>query len=227
MFFIYCLAIPYFFYSVIEVIQFSELSPPPSNLACITFLLFWQVIDLISAVKELHGYNTHKLNVLIRDSENFTIQFSTEKGSNIKVRQCVFFVNLVVSSQLLSCVINCIVFQIDVEKLAGFLPLHLIAVLVSSDKDEAMLRYLLCGIRLLHSLCDLAHRHAKLEQVAIPDLCIRFQFYLLTYDDLGVCFKEPTGVDSMYGSVMLLNSLTSFIVKFLTQNICSLLSLDV
>lgn len=57
-------------------------------------------------------------------------------------------------------------FQIDVEKLAGLLPLHLIAVLMSSDRDEALLRYLLCGIRLLHSLCDLAPRHAKLEQVA-------------------------------------------------------------
>lgn len=57
-------------------------------------------------------------------------------------------------------------FQIDVEKLAGLLPSHLIAVLMSSDRDEALLRYLSCGIRLLHSLCDLAHRHAKLEQVA-------------------------------------------------------------
>lgn len=52
------------------------------------------------------------------------------------------------------------------EKLAGLLPLHLIAVLMSSDRDEALLRYLLCGIRFLHSLCDLASRHAKLEQVA-------------------------------------------------------------
>ena len=59
----------------------------------------------------------------------------------------------------------CIMFQIDVEKLAGLLPLHLIAVLMSSDRDEALLRYLLCGIRLLHSLCELAPRHAKLEQV--------------------------------------------------------------
>lgn len=53
------------------------------------------------------------------------------------------------------------------EKLAGFLPLHLIAVLVSSDRDEALLRYLLCGIRILHSLCELAPRHTKLEQVAL------------------------------------------------------------
>ena len=55
------------------------------------------------------------------------------------------------------------------EKLAGFLPLHLIAVLLSSDRDEALLRYLLCGIRLLYSLCELAPRHTKLEQVALSN----------------------------------------------------------
>ena len=66
-------------------------------------------------------------------------------------------------------ILNCVIFQIDVEKLAGFLPLHLISVLVSSDRDEALLRYLLCGIRLLHSLCELAPRHTKLEQVALSN----------------------------------------------------------
>ena len=56
-------------------------------------------------------------------------------------------------------------FQIDVEKLACFLPLHLMAVLISSNRDEALYKYLLCGVRLLYSLCDLAPRHARLEQV--------------------------------------------------------------
>lgn len=51
------------------------------------------------------------------------------------------------------------------EKVASFLPLHLIAVLISSDRDEALFRYILRGIRLMHSLCDLAPRHVKLEQV--------------------------------------------------------------
>lgn len=77
------------------------------------------------------------------------------------------------------CILNGVIFQIDVEKLAGFLPLHLIAVLVSSNKDESLLRYSLCGIRLLHSLCDLAPRHTKLEQVAFNDPCIRFLFGIL------------------------------------------------
>ena len=68
-------------------------------------------------------------------------------------------------------------FQIDMEKLAGFLSLHLMAVLMSSDKDETLFRYLLSGIRLLHSLCDLAPRHAKLEQV--PILILVFVSYVL------------------------------------------------
>ncbi|KAK8579055.1 hypothetical protein V6N12_069390 [Hibiscus sabdariffa] len=96
-----------------------------------------QAIDLISVVKEIHGLNSQELNKLLRDSGNFTIHFATEKGLEVKI---------------------------DVEKLAGFLPLHLIAVLVSSGRDEALLRYLLCGIRLLNSLCELAPRHTKFEQ---------------------------------------------------------------
>ncbi|KAJ6710432.1 NODULIN HOMEOBOX [Salix koriyanagi] len=116
-----------------------------------------QVIDLISAVKELHGLSCQELNKLLRDSENFTIHSHSEKGSTIKI---------------------------DVEKLAGFLPLHLIAVLMSSDRDESLLRYLLCGIRLLHSLCDLAPRNSKLEQVLLDDVKVSEQlldlvFYLL------------------------------------------------
>ncbi|XP_050237431.1 nodulin homeobox-like isoform X1 [Mercurialis annua] len=102
-----------------------------------------QVIDLISAVKELHGHSSQELDKLLRETENFAIHFLTEKGSNLRI---------------------------DVEKLAELLPLHLIAVLISSEKDESLLRYLLFGIRLLHSLFDLAPRHAKLEQILLDDV---------------------------------------------------------
>lgn len=64
---------------------------------------------------------------------------------------------------------NCICVQIDMDKLAGSLPLHLTAVLISSDRNEAVFKYLLCGIRLLHSLCDLAPRLPKLDQVNISN----------------------------------------------------------
>jgi len=65
-------------------------------------------------------------------------------------------------------------YQIDMEKLAAFLPLHLLGVLMSSDRDETLFRYLLCGIRLLHSLCDLASRQSKVEQVTVSNACQSF-----------------------------------------------------
>ncbi|XP_050388253.1 nodulin homeobox isoform X2 [Argentina anserina] len=116
-----------------------------------------QVIDLVSAVKELHGLNSQELGKLLKDSENFTIHYVTAKESLLKI---------------------------DVEKLASSLALHLIAVLISSDKDEALFRYLLCGIRLLQSLCDLAPKNPKLEQILLDDVKVSEQlldlvFYIL------------------------------------------------
>ncbi|ESR57437.1 hypothetical protein CICLE_v10018730mg [Citrus x clementina] len=116
-----------------------------------------RVIDLISAVNELHGFSSQELNKILRDSENFSIHCYNKKGSSIKV---------------------------DVEKLARFLPLHLIAVLISSGRDEESFRYLLRGIRLLHSLLDLTSRHIKLEQILLDDVKVSEQlldlvFYLL------------------------------------------------
>ncbi|GMP91197.1 hypothetical protein CsSME_00041992 [Camellia sinensis var. sinensis] len=56
-------------------------------------------------------------------------------------------------------------FQIDVENLARYLPMHLMArMMMLAERDEALFQYLLCGVRLLHSLCDLAPRHSILEQ---------------------------------------------------------------
>ena len=50
------------------------------------FVLYEQAIALISMVKEIHGLNSQELNKLLRDSENFTIHFVTEKGLEIKVQ---------------------------------------------------------------------------------------------------------------------------------------------
>ncbi|KAM7521537.1 hypothetical protein LguiA_011439 [Lonicera macranthoides] len=116
-----------------------------------------QAIDLISAVKELHGLSSQELSKLIRDSENNILHCTTENGSSV---------------------------QIDAEKLARYLPLHLIAMLISSERDEAFLRHLLCGFRLLHSLCDLASRQPRLEQILLDDVKVSEQlldlvFYLL------------------------------------------------
>lgn len=44
-----------------------------------------QVIDLVSAVKELHGLNSQELYRLLRDAENFTVHHLTGKGLLLKV----------------------------------------------------------------------------------------------------------------------------------------------
>ncbi|KAK7262414.1 hypothetical protein RJT34_29987 [Clitoria ternatea] len=116
-----------------------------------------QVIDLMSAVKELNGLNSQDLCRLLRDAENFTINYPTVKGLLLKI---------------------------DIDKLARSLPLHLTAVLISSDRDETMFRYLLCGVRLLHSLCDLADRLPKFDQIFLDDVKVLEQlidlvFYML------------------------------------------------
>ncbi|XP_022735159.1 nodulin homeobox-like isoform X4 [Durio zibethinus] len=140
-----------------------------------------QAIDLISVVKEIHELNSQELNKLLRESEDFSIHFVTEKGLEI---------------------------MIDVEKLAGFLPLHLIAVLMSSDRDESLLRYLLCGIRLLHSLCELAPRHTKLEQILLDDVKVSEQlidmvFYeLLVLNNYSLDIQDSSSVPLLHSALV-------------------------
>ncbi|XP_018469648.2 nodulin homeobox-like [Raphanus sativus] len=58
--------------------------------------------------------------------------------------------------------------KINVEKLAGALPLHLLAEIKAHDRDVNF-EYMLSGIRLLHTLCELTSRHSKLDQVLLDD----------------------------------------------------------
>ncbi|XP_020099850.1 nodulin homeobox isoform X3 [Ananas comosus] len=66
------------------------------------------------------------------------------------------------------------------EKLASSLPLHLMAVILSPDRDTKM-AYLLRGIRLLHTLSELATRHARLEQVLLDDVKLSEQVLDLVF----------------------------------------------
>ncbi|XWS09643.1 hypothetical protein CRYUN_Cryun39dG0007200 [Craigia yunnanensis] len=153
-----------------------------------------QAIDLISMVKEIHGLSSQELNKLLRDSENFTIHFVTEKGLEVKI---------------------------DVEKLAGFLPLHLIAVLVSSDRDEGLLRYLLCGIRLLHSLCELAPRHTKLEQILLDDVKVSEQLIDLVFYVLFVLNDYRQDIHVSSPVPLLLSALVACSLYLLTGCVSS------
>ncbi|KAK4797876.1 hypothetical protein SAY86_030202 [Trapa natans] len=132
-----------------------------------------QVNELISAVKELQKISSQELNKLLRESENLTVLFQTKNGSTLKV---------------------------DLEKFVGFLPLHLMAVLMSAEKDQDLFRYILSGLRLLHSLCDLASRNNKIEQILLDDVKLSEQLIdLVIYSliVLGGFKQELNGPGSM------------------------------
>ncbi|KAJ0243232.1 Nodulin homeobox [Hirschfeldia incana] len=61
--------------------------------------------------------------------------------------------------------------KINVEKLAGALPVHLLGVINANDRDDNF-DYMLSGIRLLHTLCELTSRHSKLDQVLLDDVVL-------------------------------------------------------
>ncbi|KAJ9543445.1 hypothetical protein OSB04_023152 [Centaurea solstitialis] len=113
-----------------------------------------QAIDLVSVVTEWHALSSQDLGMLIRDAENGTIQWTKRNGSS---------------------------FEIKVESLARYLALHLITKLLSPKRDEQHLRYMLGGLRLLHTLCDLAPRHSRLEQVLHDDVNVSEQILDLIF----------------------------------------------
>ncbi|PKI74649.1 nodulin homeobox [Punica granatum] len=137
-----------------------------------------QAIELISAVKELQRLSSQELNKLLRESENFTVHCQAENGLVIKV---------------------------DMEKFVGLLPLHLMAVLVSVERDQALFRYFLCGLRLLHSLCELAPRHNKIEQILLDDVKLSEQLIDLVFYSLIVLSGYKQEVNDS-GAMPLLHS---------------------
>ncbi|MCD9559496.1 hypothetical protein HAX54_017457 [Datura stramonium] len=116
-------------------------------------------LDLISAVKGLHGLSSQELSRLIREAENSILQHIPENGLSI---------------------------QIDVEKLSRYLALHLIAVILASEANAGLLKYLLSGFQLLHSLSDLASRHPKIEQILLDDVKVSGQLLDLVFFSLVI-----------------------------------------
>ncbi|XP_041991997.1 nodulin homeobox-like isoform X1 [Salvia splendens] len=147
-------------------------------------------LDLIAAVKGLHELSPQQLGKLIRDSGNNVVRHIVEDGSCI---------------------------QVDLEKLARNLPLHLIAVIMAWERDKSTFKYLLYGILLLHSMCDLASRVPKIEQILLDDVKISEQlidlvFYLLVL--LGAYRQESHAIPS--DMVLLHSALVACSLKLLT-----------
>ncbi|KAL2651944.1 hypothetical protein R1flu_020072 [Riccia fluitans] len=104
-------------------------------------------LDINMAVEELHGLSARDISKHLKDLHNFTFRFNTSRGALMRV---------------------------DVQRLATSLPLHLLASVVHSGA-EPRFRYLLRGVRLLHSLSDLALRYPKLEQLLLHEVKLREQ----------------------------------------------------
>ncbi|EOA19928.1 hypothetical protein CARUB_v10000178mg [Capsella rubella] len=98
---------------------------------------------MVAAVKALHWRNSVEFHKLLKDNEeDFSVSINEEEVLPQKI---------------------------SVEKLVKMLPSHLIESFLSPKKDGKF-QYVLCGIRLLQTLCDLTLRNAKLEQVLLDDV---------------------------------------------------------
>ncbi|KAL0876848.1 hypothetical protein Bca101_026553 [Brassica carinata] len=101
--------------------------------------------------------------------------------------------------------------KISVEKLAGALPVHLLAAIKAHDRDENF-ENMLSGIRLLHTLCELTSRHSKLDQVLLDDVVLSAKMVdlvIYTMVALGGSRKESwkSDNDSLVEATMVASTL--------------------
>nr|GMD17106.1 nodulin homeobox isoform X1 [Ipomoea batatas] len=151
-------------------------------------------LDLVSAVKGLHTLGSQELSRLIRDAENNILRHSTQNGSSV---------------------------QVDLEKLARHLSLHLIAVIMARETNEALLKYLLSGFQLLHSLGDIASRHPKLEQILLDDIKVSEQLLDLVFYSLIILCTYCQKFQVSNDMVLLHSTLVASSLYILTQCISS------
>uniref|UniRef100_A0A0D9ZV45 Nodulin homeobox n=1 Tax=Oryza glumipatula TaxID=40148 RepID=A0A0D9ZV45_9ORYZ len=116
------------------------------------------MIDMVSVIEELSGLTSRELGEMLKESENFVLQEKTEDGGTK---------------------------QVDMEKLVSSLPLHLLAVCLELERGSD-LAYVLRGMRFLHSLSELAARHARLEQVLLDDVKLSEQVTDLIFFVLSI-----------------------------------------
>ncbi|KAL2535344.1 sequence-specific DNA binding [Forsythia ovata] len=148
-----------------------------------------EALDLIAAVQGLHGLTSQQLSKLIRDSGNNILQHITEEGSHV---------------------------QIDVEKFARNLPAHLISVVMAWEREKSTFKYLLCGILLLHSMCDLASRVPKVEQILLDDVKVSEQLIDLVFYLLIVLASDRQEHQVPNDMILLHSALVACSLKLLT-----------
>ncbi|XP_021995724.2 nodulin homeobox-like [Helianthus annuus] len=106
---------------------------------------FKMQLDLTSAVKKLHVLSSKDLGKLIRDAKNGIIKY-TINGSSI---------------------------EINVENLGRLLVQHIKDIVPSLKPDEQHFKNLLSGLKLLHTLCDIASHHSTLARVFVEDMVVQ------------------------------------------------------
>ncbi|CAI9288644.1 unnamed protein product [Lactuca saligna] len=146
-------------------------------------------IDWFSAVDQFHKLSCSDLSQLIRDSGNGPIRYAKQNGS---------------------------LFEIYIESLARYLPLHLISKLLLFKRDEQHLKYLLSGVRLLHGLHDIAYCHSKLRQLLFEDssssaCAVDLIFSIIVFlSNFKQKLNPPSNNEVLYHSTLLASSLYLF-----------------
>ncbi|KAJ0791137.1 putative nodulin homeobox protein [Helianthus annuus] len=144
-----------------------------------------QQLDLKSAVEKLHVLSSKDLGKLIRDAKNGIIK-QTINGSFFEVGRFYsdynfnhlnyLFINNYFADCLFVNVMNILMFQINVENLGRPLVQHIMIDTVSLLKpDEQHFKYLLSGLKLLHTLCDIASHHSTLARVFVEDMNVQHE----------------------------------------------------
>ncbi|VFQ78589.1 unnamed protein product [Cuscuta campestris] len=151
-------------------------------------------LDLVSAVKGLHALNSQELSRLIKDADNNIVRHTTPDGSNV---------------------------QVDLEKLTRHLGLHLIAVVMARETNEALLKYLLSGFQLLYALSDIASRHPKLEEILFDDIKISEQLLDLVFYSLIILCTQSQKIQDSNDMVLLHSTLVASSLYVLTACISS------
>ncbi|KAJ0493222.1 putative nodulin homeobox protein [Helianthus annuus] len=103
-------------------------------------------LDLTLAVKELHALSSKDLGELIGDAENGIVKYVKQDGSSL---------------------------EINVEILARHLVKYIMEHLAPSKVNEEHFKHMLSGLRLLHTLCDIACHHSTLARVVVEDTSVQ------------------------------------------------------
>ncbi|KAJ0620907.1 putative nodulin homeobox protein [Helianthus annuus] len=141
-------------------------------------------LDLYLAVKELHVLSSKDLGKLISDAENGIAKCVKQDGSY---------------------------FEIDVEFLARHLVKYIMEHLAPSkvDDEQQHFRSMLSGLRLLHTLCDIACHHSTLARVLVEDTSVQDEMLNLIFRMIDFLSQSGEKISGSSQMVLLYSALLS------------------